>query len=58
MHLFPPFSFESISVDVFLSAQSIDHTPNELFIELQELETDDHIEYYWNECARYERNFE
>ncbi|CAF0993071.1 unnamed protein product [Adineta ricciae] len=40
---------------------SIDHTPNELFIELQELETDDHIEYYWNECARwirYEEDFD
>ncbi|CAF3419168.1 unnamed protein product [Rotaria sp. Silwood1] len=40
---------------------SIDHTPNELFIELQELRLDDDNEYYWHECARwirYEEDFD
>ncbi|CAF3678254.1 unnamed protein product [Rotaria sordida] len=40
---------------------SIDHTPNELFIELQELRLDEENEYYWHECARwirYEEDFD
>ncbi|CAF0881089.1 unnamed protein product [Adineta steineri] len=40
---------------------SVDHTPNELFIELQELLSTDDNDYYWNECARwirYEEDFD
>ncbi|UJR09022.1 hypothetical protein I4U23_013271 [Adineta vaga] len=34
---------------------SVDHTPNELFIELQELKEVDTNEYQWHECARWIR---
>ncbi|CAF1299740.1 unnamed protein product [Adineta steineri] len=34
---------------------SVDHTPNELFIELQELRQIENNEYEWHECARWIR---
>lgn len=34
---------------------SLDHTPNDLFIELQELRLDANNEYKWQECARWIR---
>ncbi|CAF4754662.1 unnamed protein product [Rotaria sp. Silwood1] len=34
---------------------SLDHTPYELFIELQELRQDENNEYTWHECARWIR---
>ncbi|CAF3766130.1 unnamed protein product [Rotaria socialis] len=34
---------------------SIDHTPNDLFIELQELRLDEDNDCYWHECARWIR---